>query len=72
MEEPDKREKMVEVLAFALMPNHIHLLLRQLKDGGISDYMQKMGSGYANWFKEKYNQKGTGHFFRDRFNAVYI
>lgn len=70
--EIDKREKVVEVLAFALMPNHIHLLVRQLVDNGVSIYMQKMGSGYASWFKEKYNQKGKGHFFQDRFNAVHI
>ena len=78
--EPDKREKFVEVLAFALMPNHIHLLVRQLVDRGVSNYMQKFGSGYASWFKEKYEQKtngkgkgkSKGHFFQDRFNAVHI
>lgn len=70
--EQDKRDKLVEVLAFALMPNHIHLLVRQLVDNGISNYMQKMGSGYASWFKEKYEQKGKGHFYQDRFNAVHI
>ena len=32
---PDKRDKMVEVLAFCFMPNHIHLLVRQIKDNGI-------------------------------------
>jgi hypothetical protein len=70
--EPDKRVKLVEVLVFALMPNHIHLLVRQLVDNGISKFMQKMGSGYATYFKEKYNQKGKGHFFQNRFNAVRI
>jgi len=71
--EDDKREKLVEVLAFALMPNHIHLLVRQLVDNGVSRFMQKMGSGYAAYFKEKYNQKGLkGHFFQGRFNAVHI
>lgn len=31
----DSRDKMVEVLAFCIMPNHLHLLLRQIRDGGI-------------------------------------
>lgn len=70
--EPDKRDKLVEVLAFCLMPNHIHLLLRQVKDNGISKFMQKFGSGYATYFKEKYQIKLKGHFFQDRFNAVHI
>ncbi|MFH0740096.1 MAG: transposase [bacterium] len=70
--EPDRRDKLVEVLAFCLMPNHIHLLLRQVKDNGISKFMQKYGSGYAVYFKEKYKIKLNGHFFQDRFNAVHI
>jgi len=70
--EPDKRDKLVEILAFCLMPNHIHLLLRQIKDNGISKFMQKYGSGYAVYFKEKYKIKLNGHFFQDRFNAVHI
>lgn len=72
MKEPDKRDKLVEVLAFCLMPNHVHLLLRQIKDNGISKFMQKYGSGYAVYFKEKYKIKLNGHFFQDRFNAVHI
>jgi len=70
--ELDKRDKLVEILAFCLMPNHIHLLLRQIKDNGISKFMQKYGSGYAVYFKEKYKIKLNGHFFQDRFNAVHI
>src|SRR3989344_4073703 len=42
------RDNFVEVLAFCFMPNHIHLLLRQVKDGGISQFMRKVGGGYAN------------------------
>jgi len=68
----DERNRLVEVLAFCLMPNHIHLLLRQLKDGGISKFIQKIASGYAGYFKKKYNIKLKGHFFQDRFSAVHI
>lgn len=62
----------MEILAFCLMPNHIHLLLKQLKDGGISKFMQKFGSGYASYFKKKYQIKLKGHFFQDRFNYVLV
>jgi len=72
IEEEDKREPLVEILCFAFMPNHIHLLVKQLEDGGISKFMQKLGGGYACYFKEKYDQKGKGHFFQDRFRAVHI
>jgi len=68
----DKRNKLVEILTFCLMPNHIHLLIRQLKDGGISKFMQKMNTGYAIYFKKKYGIKLRGHFFQDRFEAVHV
>jgi len=66
----DKRNKFVEVLAFCLMPNHVHLLLKQLKSGGISKFMQKVGGGYGRYFNDKYLRKG--HVFQDTFKSVHI
>ena len=65
----DKRDKMVEVLAFCFMSNHIHLLVKQLKEGGISRFMKKVGGGYANYFNKKYDRKG--HLF-NQFRAIHI
>lgn len=66
----DERNKLVEVLAFCFMPNHIHLLTNQLKDGGITKFMRKFGSGYGGYFNRKYNRKG--YVFQNRFSAVRI
>ena len=63
------RDVFVEVLAFSFMPNHMHLILKQLKENGISKFMQKVGTGYANYFNEKY--KRQGHLF-NKFRAVHI
>ena len=60
---------MVEILAFCLMPNHIHLLLKQIKDKGITEFMRKVGTGYAVYFNKKYDRKG--HLFQG-FKAVHI
>lgn len=65
-----KREKLVEILAFCFMPNHIHLLLKQIKDNGITNFMRKLGAGYARYFNEKYKRKG--HLLQGRFRAVHI
>jgi len=65
-------EPLVEVLAFCLMPNHIHLVLRQLKDGGISKFMAKFGTGYSTYFYEKYKLRGKGYFFQGRFKSIHI
>jgi putative transposase len=66
---PKNRDMFVEVLAFSFMPNHVHLILKQLKDNGISKFMQKVGTGYANYFNQKYERQG--HLF-NKFRAVHI
>lgn len=68
----DRREKLVDILAFALMPNHIHILVRQLKDGGITKFINKVGAGYPAYFRKKHNIKEKGYFFQSRFISVPI
>jgi putative transposase len=68
--EDEKRDKFVDVLAFCFMPNHIHLLLKQLTDVGITKFMQKVGGGYARYFNNKYERKG--HVFQDAFKSVHV
>jgi len=65
----DERDRFVDVLAFSFMPNHLHLILKQIKDNGITEFMKKVGGGYAKYFNEKY--KRQGHLF-NKFRAVHI
>lgn len=64
-----EKNQLVEILGFCLMPNHIHLLLRQIVEKGISLFMQKMG-GYSTYFNKKY--KRFGSLFQRPFKAVHI
>jgi len=64
------RKLLVEILIFALMPNHFHLLLKQKRGGGIVKFMQKLGTGYTNYFNKKY--KRVGGLFQGRFKAVLV
>ena len=66
----DTRDPLVEILQFCFMPNHIHILVRQLGERGITDFMRKLGAGYAAYFNKKYQRKG--HLFQGRFYAVHI
>lgn len=52
------------------MPNHIHLLVKQISDEGISKFMRKIGTGYGMYYNKKYERKG--HVFDGRFRAVLI
>lgn len=53
------RKPLVTILAFVLMPNHFHLLLKEITDGGTAKFMQKLGTGLTNYFNEKYNESGS-------------
>ena len=66
----DERDRLVDILTFCFMPNHIHLLVKQIKDGGISKFMGKFGTGYGGYLNRKYQRKG--HVFQNRFLAVPI
>ena len=54
-----KRKRIVDILAYTLMPNHIHLLLKEIREGGISEFMKKLGQSMSNHHNEKYNQHGS-------------
>ncbi len=64
------RKLLVEILCWCLMPNHFHLLLRQIKENGIVGFMQKLGTGYSMFFNQKYERSGT--LFQGRFKAVHV
>lgn len=65
----DEREHLIDLFAFTLMPNHFHFILREIKEGGISDFMKKMGS-YAQYFNTQHDR--TGSLFQGRYKAVHI
>jgi putative transposase len=64
------RDVLVEIFVFTIMPNHIHLLVSQVKEGGISKFLRKLGTGYAMYFNKKYDR--MGHLFQGFFKAVHI
>ena len=66
------KEPLVEVIAFCLMPNHYHLVLRQLVDGGITLFMKKLADSYVGYFNLKYDRKGMGSLFQGSFKAVHV
>ena len=57
----------VDIIAYCLMPNHFHLLLRQKMDDGISKYLSDM----INSFTRNYNMRAQrmGPLFLPRFQA---
>lgn len=66
----EKANFWVEIISFCFMPNHIHFLLRQIEDNGISRFIGKMTNSYTRYLNTK--QKRSGPFFQGRFKAVRI
>jgi len=64
------RKLLVEILAFCLMPNHFHMMLRQKTHGGITEFMRKFGAGYTNYFNQKY--KRVGPLFQGKYKIVHL
>ncbi|KKQ74650.1 MAG: hypothetical protein US94_C0001G0051 [Berkelbacteria bacterium GW2011_GWB1_38_5] len=66
--EPQK--PLVEIYAYCLMPNHFHLLLRQIVDNGISIFMRRSLDSYTRYYNEKNDRVGT--LTQGRFRVVMI
>lgn len=66
----EPRKLLVEILAYCLMDNHFHLLIRQKEGNGITEFMRKLGTGYTNYFNKKYER--TGSLFQGKFKSVCI
>lgn len=50
---------LVTLLAFCLMPNHFHLLLRQDQLDGITKLLRQLTNAYTRYFNNKYNRVGS-------------
>lgn len=55
------------VLAYCLMPNHVHLVLQTTSEP-IGAVIKRLGVRYASWFNRKYGR--VGHVFQDRFKSI--
>ncbi|OGF51445.1 hypothetical protein A3I27_03525 [Candidatus Giovannonibacteria bacterium RIFCSPLOWO2_02_FULL_43_11b] len=64
------KEKYVELISFCLMHNHFHLILHEIKEGGISKFMQRLSNSYTKYFNARYNR--NGHLFNGGFQSSHI
>lgn len=53
-----KQNKIVEILQWNLMPNHYHLLIQEKIDGGVVEFVKRIGNGYTKYFNIKNDRSG--------------
>ncbi len=55
----DKGVPIVEIGAYCLMPNHFHFVLKEIQEGGVALFMQKIMTGYTMYFNKKNDRTGA-------------
>jgi putative transposase len=65
-----KGERLVDIHGWCLMGNHYHLLLSECTEGGLSMFLRKVNTGYANYFNTRYERVGT--LFQGRTKKILI
>lgn len=65
-----KSPKDVTLLAYCLMPNHFHFLLRQESDNGTPHFVSKFSNSYTKYFNTKHTR--VGPLLQGTFKAVHV
>lgn len=63
-------DRLIDIIAYCIMPTHFHIILKELRKGGISKFMELILKSYSQYFNMKYNRKGP--LWESRFNNVLI
>ena len=66
----DLKKRLVTVVAYCLMPNHFHFLLKQENDEGIKVFVQKLANAFSHYYNKKNNRKGP--LFESAFKSVLV
>ncbi|MFC1649842.1 transposase [Patescibacteria group bacterium] len=67
---PNNYNKKIDLLAFCLMPNHFHLLIKQSNNEYLNKFMQSIQSRYSTYFNTKYDR--VGPLYQGRYKAILV
>ncbi len=60
----------VAIGAYVLMPNHFHILLKEIREGGTTRFMEKLQTAYSMYFNKR-NER-VGPLFQGTFKAEHV
>ena len=63
-------QKIIDIICYCLMPNHFHLLIRQVEEKGIFEFISKLSNSYTKYFNTR--NKRNGPIFQGEFKAVLV
>ncbi len=62
--------KSIKLVAYCLMPNHFHLLIKQISKMAMPLFMKSIANAYTKYFNERNDR--TGHLFQGRYKAILV
>jgi len=63
-------EKLIDILSYVIMPDHYHLLVREIKNNGIKNFVHKANTSIAKYINIKNERRGP--LFESRFKSKHI
>lgn len=67
-----KEQYEMRILAYALMPNHWHLLLYPKEDGDLSESMRWLGTAHTRRYHAQTGTIGGGHLYQGRYKSFIV
>lgn len=64
------RQRLIRILAYCLMSTHLHFIVQQLCDDGISRFMNNLLNSYTRYFNTSHHRKGP--LWQGRFKSVHV
>lgn len=61
---------LIDLIAYCLMPNHFHLMIKQITKHSMASFMRSISTRYSMYFNKKYEREGT--LFQGIYKAVLI
>lgn len=63
-------QKEIELIAYCLMPNHFHFLIKQHNKNSMKKFMTSLSTRYSMYFNKRHSR--IGHLFQNNYKACLI
>src|SRR3989344_3822775 len=66
----DRGDLLVAIGAWVLMPNHFHILVKEITEGGTAMFMRKLCTGYSSYFNKRHDR--VGPLLQGRYKSQHV
>lgn len=70
LKDVERGDPLVAVAAWVLMPNHFHILVKEITEGGTAMFMRKLCTGYSSYFNKRHDR--VGPLLQGRYKSQHV